>query len=120
MTEPRAHPRAQYGPFHRLASPTQTRDDAERQVASGEVWGRQPRFSSWPQVQALRGLLPGDADGIEFYTDIRPDNSGPRREARWSGGNRRPDVRTEAGFAKISCVITEVRYGDEGPASSPR
>jgi hypothetical protein len=105
---------ARYGPFHRLESPTQTREDAEKQVASGEIWGRTPMGSGWPQVQAYHGSLPDRANGVEFYTDVEPDEGGPTWALRWSGGGRRPDIRTEDAFAKLAVVITLVRYGAQG------
>jgi hypothetical protein len=93
-----------YGPFHRLESPTQTADDASKQEASGEIWGRTPFGSSWPQVQAYAGPLPDGASGVEFMTDVRPDQVG--ESLRWSGDGRRAEVQTEGAYAKIRCIVT--------------
>jgi len=87
------------GPFHRLESPTQTPEDAAQQVSSGEVWGRAPRGSDIPKVQAYEGPLPEGARGIEFTTDVTPDPYGIPGQPEWSGP--RPGVRVEDEFAKI-------------------
>lgn len=94
-----------FGPFYRLESATQTPGDARRQQLSGEIWGRAPRNSDWPQVQAYVGRLPGDRRGVEFFTSVAPDPSGHPHEARWSGGGRRPGVVTDGEFAKIPVMI---------------
>lgn len=103
---------ARYGPFHRLESDTQATGTAAEQVASQEIWGRAPRDSSWPQVQAYRGTLPAGSRGIEFYTDVAPDPSHHPFEARWSGGGLRTEVKTDGEFAKIGCVITKNTQSD--------
>lgn len=98
-----------YGPFHRLESPTQTPDDARRQQAMGEIWGRTPYASAWPQVRAYRGALPADTRGIEFYTGVPPDNAWNRSHVAWSARGRRDpaEVRIEDDFAKIACRIVK-------------
>ena len=95
-----------FGPFHRLESDTQTAEDAVLQTGSGEIHGGIPFGSGWPQVQAYRGSLPSGARGIEFYTDLPPDQASPRSEVRWSGAGRRRDVATVEDVAIIPCVIT--------------
>lgn len=60
------------------------------------------------EVKAYRGSLPDGRFGIEFYTALRPDARGHPFNVRWSGGNLRPDVRTEHGWAKIACDIIKV------------
>jgi hypothetical protein len=97
------HP-GEFGPFHRLESPTQTPAVARQQAVSGEIWGRAPRYSDRPQVQAYGGPLPEGARGIEFHTAIAPDPGGVPWLPTWSGP--RPGVRIEGDFAKISCWIT--------------
>jgi hypothetical protein len=67
------------------------------QIASGEIWGTVPFSSQWAQVKAYRGPLPDGAAGIEFYTDVAPDE------------RNRPDVVTEGGYAKIPRVIVNVK-----------
>jgi hypothetical protein len=112
MAQPaQSDPPARFGPYYRLESESQTKEVAAQQSTSGEVWGRTPRGSAWPQVQAYVGHLPADRNGIEFYTDIEPNPGGKPTEVRWSGGGPRAGVRTDGEFAKISCVITLVRYG---------
>lgn len=96
-----------FGPFHRLESPTQTAEVAVLQESTGEIWGRSPKASEWPQVQAYRGPLPGQARGVEFFARVAPDRNDHPREARWSGGGKRSDVRTDGEFAKIDCVVTK-------------
>ena len=61
-----------YGPFHRIESPTQTAEDAERQQRSGEIWGQAARWSPIPSVKAYRGALPKGVRGVQFNTDVRP------------------------------------------------
>lgn len=95
-----------FGPYHRLETVTQTAADAARQEATGEIWGRTPRGSAWPQVQAFRGPLPPGHRGMEFETPVAPDPGGHPWEVRWSGGGRRDDVRTEGEFAVIPCRVT--------------
>jgi hypothetical protein len=70
--------------FHRLESPTQTRSDAVKQVASGEIWGRPARGSDIPSVKAYRNALPAGQRGVEFTTAVLPQKgSGTPYEARW-------------------------------------
>lgn len=90
--------------FYRRESSTQTVQVAQRQVESGEIWGRAPRYSDAPTVQAYRGALPGNTRGIEFRTDVPPDPGSPPRQAQWTGP--RPGVRVEGEFAKITVEIT--------------
>ncbi len=72
------------GPFHRCESPTQTREDALKQVSSGEIWGKAARYSGMPSVKAYTGSLQTSARGIEFVTSVAPDlRSSSPFEARW-------------------------------------
>lgn len=100
-----------YGPYHRLSSPTQTEDDALKQRASGELWGRTPWRGNWPQVQAFDGPLPTDANGIEFYTTRPPDGPNSRPWISWSGSPLRSDVTNRDDFAIIDCEIVRIFYG---------
>lgn len=71
-------------PYYRLDSSTQTKVDAQKQQASGEMWGRPDRTSPFPTVKAYRGRLPPSALGIEFETAIAPTKgTGTPFEARW-------------------------------------
>jgi hypothetical protein len=90
--------------YHRLASPTQTPLDAQKQIISQEIWGGIPRNGYEPKVQAYIGSLPPNADGIEFLTEIAPDIGCPIGQAFWSG--EREGVRVEDDFAKIVVTIT--------------
>ena len=101
---------ARYGPFHRLASPTQTQEDAQRQAETGEIWGRTPRNSGWPQIEAYPGLLKEGEFGIEFYTAARPNESRHSPVHYWSGPEFEGSARIEGDFAKIPGVITTIRY----------
>ena len=69
--------------FCRVESPTQTPDDAIKQVKTGEIWGGVPRGGMCPTVQAYAELLNGRR-GIEFITTINPEPRGSSPfEARW-------------------------------------
>ena len=85
--------------YHRLESPTQPPEVAAQQVASGEVWGRPPRGSYIPKVQAYSGPLPEGARGIEFTTDVPPDRYGIPGQPTWRGP--REGVTVEGEFAKV-------------------
>jgi RHS repeat-associated protein len=85
--------------YHRLESPSQPPEVARQQVESGEVWGRPPRGSDIPKVQAYDGPLPAGRRGIEFTTDVPPDPRGIPGQPTWAGP--RPGVRVEGDFAKI-------------------
>lgn len=61
-----------YGPFHRVASPSQTVEYADKQVRTGEVWGKAARGSDFPSIKAYRGALPPGVRGIEFVTQCAP------------------------------------------------
>lgn len=93
------------GPYHRLESPTQTADDAARQQATGEIWGRASMGSFIPKVKAYRGRLPDGARGIEFVTDVPPDVGSARVRVDWSGP--RPGVRVGGDIARIDVIVTK-------------
>jgi hypothetical protein len=100
--------------YHRMASPTQERHDADLQQQSGEIWGREPYGSGFLVVQAYRGPLPDDKQGIEFSTPVAPQKgSGTLYEARWYYGET-PGVklRQKGGddYAAIPAKILKVRY----------
>jgi hypothetical protein len=72
------------GPFHRLETSTQTKQDAVLQVNSGEIWGKPARWSNIPSVKAYRNSIPAGQRGIEFDTPIAPQKgSGSPYEAKW-------------------------------------
>jgi len=62
----------QYGPYHRLRSPTQDDKTARRQVYGGLLLGRAARWSFFPSVKAYKGPLPWGEDGIEFFSKVNP------------------------------------------------
>ena len=67
-----------HGPFRREETPTQDRATALKQVASGEIWGKTPRYGVVPTVEAYGGLLDPGVRGIEFTTPVAPHpNCGP-------------------------------------------
>jgi hypothetical protein len=70
--------------YYRLESTTQTRQDAQLQQASGELWGKAASTSPFPTVKAYRGALPPHARGIEFTSIIPPTpGTGNPRDAFW-------------------------------------
>ena len=96
------------GPFHRRESPTQTVDDAEVQVASGEIWGRTPRGGITPTVQAYPGAIAHNQRGVEFTTPVIPHEGGSPFEVRWYLGNTpgvRACLKNSEQFACISAVV---------------
>jgi hypothetical protein len=97
--------------YHRLESPTQTSTDAQRQQATGEIWGKAASFSNLPAVKAYQGPLPAGARGIEFTTSTAPTpGTSTPTVAYWHIGT--PGVRTLTSggiqFAVISATITKV------------
>jgi hypothetical protein len=60
-----------YGPFYRTGS-TQDNATIEKQLNSGEIWGKADRGSFEPSVDAYVGHLPPTKHGVEFYTDVEP------------------------------------------------
>lgn len=89
-----------------LRGPTQTSAVARRQAEGGEIWGRTPRGSSWPQVRAYRGPLPEGTRGIEFWTATAPDASGHPDLAVWSDKAHREKALTDGEFVKLKVVVT--------------
>lgn len=92
--------------FHRRECRTQTPEDAKAQVESGEVWGKEARWSSILSVKAYVGQLVGR--GIQFTTDIAPHPNQSPFEARWYYPDT-PGVmrRTKGGrdYAAITAII---------------
>lgn len=65
-----------FGPFNRVESTTQSPEVAIKQVATGEIWGRTPRYGSVPTVEAYGGSLALGKRGIDFTTPIEPHPNG--------------------------------------------
>jgi hypothetical protein len=98
------------GVYHRRKSPTQTYRVAQRQIESGELWGRAPRYGIIPAVKAYDGPLPEGVEGIEFTTEVLPDPGCAPGLPTWRGP--RPGVRVQDGWAKIQVAVTRVRYSE--------
>ena len=102
-----------YGPFHRVASTTQTEQDALKQKEMGQILGRAGRGSSVLTVKAYRGSLPPNHSGVEFFTSVSPNRgSASPFEARWYAGDFGVSVIKREGeeFAAIPAFITKVEY----------
>lgn len=91
--------------YHRKESRTQTVEDTAKQEASGEIWGKAPRGSDIPKVQAYSGPLKDGQRSIEFTTDVPPDRGGFPRLPEWSGP--RDGVAVDGEFARITVRITK-------------
>lgn len=96
--------------YHRRESPTQTPAVAREQTRLGEIWGYPSRWSHLPKVKAHAGPLPPGKRGIEFTTDLPPDDGGAPGRPEWSGV--RPGImieRDDAGraVAKLKVVVTK-------------
>ena len=66
-----------YGPFHRINDAPET---VKKILESGELWVLSPRnigASNFPKVKAYEGKLPADRLGIEFETEVKPDEGTP-------------------------------------------
>ena len=111
---PEGAPLAQttYGPFHRLRSPTQTRQTADLQEKTGIIVGRRPRWSQFPSVQAYIGPLPSDAEGIEFFTTVKPTSSDHPYLVRWTTVDDKiaASISGKDNFASIPIVLTKKIY----------
>lgn len=84
--------------------------DAKLQERSGEIWGRAPNTSTFPQVQAYRNALPANERGIEFETTTAPTKGcGTPFEARWYLGTPGVIKRTVVGidYAIIKATVTK-------------
>ncbi|WP_333738946.1 RHS repeat domain-containing protein [Streptomyces sp. IBSBF 2806] len=109
-------PATLYGPFHRLASGTQTVENSRAIVESGELWGVTPRWGGNATAQAHRGPLPKDAKpgSLEFYTTVKPkpqDRTPPGYVSWEAGVEASVNTFTKDGedWASIPIIITETR-----------
>jgi hypothetical protein len=93
--------------YHRTESPTQTPEDARRQEERREIWGVEHNRSSITRVRAYVGRLPKGARGVEFDTDVSPDDGSPPGEARWTAP--RLGIIVEDRVAKLSVSSVENR-----------
>lgn len=95
----------QYGPFHQLESPTQTKALAAKQQSSGEIWGKTARGGSGPSVKAYRGALPAGVRGIEFMTPVAPHPNPHPTLVQWR--DTTPGVvNKQGGYVAISVRVT--------------
>ncbi len=101
-----------HGPFCRLETATQTKQDAVLQCQTGEVWGRVPRGGAWPTVQAYGGAIKGRR-GIEFTTDTDPapngtlDRNSPL-EFRWYLGVTPGVLPRQKNNEDYACILADV------------
>jgi hypothetical protein len=97
--------------YHRLKSSTQTREDAIKQQESMMIEGfpeRNIAQSDIPKAKAYDGLLP---EGIEFTTDVAPDNGIRPGKPCWSGP--RLGVTVEGDRAQLKIQSIRVVYFKE-------
>ena len=93
--------------YHRPESPTQTPENAARQQQLLEVRAVAMRGTTVTRVRAYVGRLPKGARGVEFDTDVTPDEGSPPGEARWTGP--RLGIVVEDRVAKLSVSSVENR-----------
>jgi len=67
------------------------------------LWGSPARGSDIPKAKAFRGPLPAGVRGIEFTTDVAPDQNCPPGIAYWSGP--RAGVIVDGERAKIAIAV---------------
>jgi hypothetical protein len=96
-----------YGPFHRRHSPTQSARTMVKQLLSGEVWGKVPRYGISLAVEAIPGPLPPGQTGFEFWAFEEPDRAvGPR--SQWTKGGPYVTIDSGAEVAKLKVAISRV------------
>lgn len=93
--------------YYRAESPAQTAAEATRQEELREIWGVAAKGSPIARVRAYVGRLPKGARGVEFDTDVAPDDGSPPDEARWTAP--RLGIVVEDGVAKLSASSVENR-----------
>jgi hypothetical protein len=94
-----------YGPFHRLNDPPEV---VREILESGELWGRPSAHifqSDIPKVKAYAGPLPAGAVGIEFETEVPPDNGHVPGKPTWSATPERAGVTCDGDYAKIKVHV---------------
>jgi len=90
----------------------QKAEDNELVVSSGKLAGHPPRNisqSMFPKVKAFIGSL-GNRTGIEFVTDIEPDQGCPPGQAYWSEG--RPGIEVLEDDELVAIPVTIVARND--------
>jgi hypothetical protein len=96
----------QWGPYHRLYSPTQPPALSRLQREGGELWGTVSVFGGPPRAKAYRGPLGEHEQGIEFFAQVPPDAGRGGTLVTWSPG--RSGVRLEGNYAKIRIRVVRV------------
>lgn len=94
-----------FGPFHRL---TNSQEEVQKVLDSGEIWGRSPRNifqSDIPKVKAYAGPLPSGVEGFEFETDVRPDVGHVPDKPTWAAKPKRTGIESDGVYAKIKVRI---------------
>jgi hypothetical protein len=74
--------------YHRIESPTQPAEIALVQRQTGKLRGYPALGSIIPKVKAYDGPLPEGKRGIEFTTDVPPDDGAAPGRPTWSGPRR--------------------------------
>jgi hypothetical protein len=78
-----------------------------RQVLSGEIWGKAPRWGRSPAVKAYRGPLKDSESGIEFWAFQEPDSPyGPR--PYWSIAGPYVTIDPDTETAKLSVAFARI------------
>ncbi|MFY8042487.1 MAG: hypothetical protein ACOVOD_06135 [Rhodoferax sp.] len=90
----------------------QTAEIAINQVHTGEIWGGVSRNSGVPAVKAKPGELPAGTNGVEFETDIPPDDASPAEVFWYPSINKSQGLALSADqkFAQLTVRFRQVRY----------
>jgi hypothetical protein len=89
-----------------------------RQLLSGEIWGKTPRWGRGPAVQAYAGALEEGEEGVEFWSFQPPDNVfGPINH--WSTEGEYVRIDTSSETAKLTVAFVRVSAGLIEESKSP-
>lgn len=69
--------------YHRQKSGSQQDYVAKQQEESGELWGKGARPNGLPCAKAYLGPLGDNVLGVEFTTEVPPEETNHPFEARW-------------------------------------
>ncbi len=99
-----------FGPYCRWETPHfQTRDVAEIQAATGEIWGQTPKNGGMePTVQAYPYPLAQDRRGIEFTTDTEAQPNQSPQEIRWYLYNTPGVLLRQMDGQDFACILADV------------
>ncbi|HEY0144383.1 MAG TPA: hypothetical protein VGF48_26100 [Thermoanaerobaculia bacterium] len=95
--------------YHRYQSAA----DNELVASTGKLAGRAPRniaVSMFPKVKAFLGRLADDRSGIEFTTEVPPDDGCPPGLAYWSEGQ--PGVEVLERNELVAIPVTIIKRND--------